>query len=256
MLNPILVAYDASGNEIALNPYTLSFGVQAHSLYFIQEGGYGASTGRFQLNYTEVPGSGTGLDFGSAISVGLSSSGSATTAGILGPLGSASVFQFQATASGQTRVTLTGSSPGSLAAFTVSNGVPTQVGGDKTEPGVMTFAVTLGQTYFVRVTSTGFGGSFSLDLQATAAPPPPDLQLPGKATLVTLGQVYVTDVAAGGAEPEHGQPDHSTARSNVHRQSDKPPVRLLPACMDGSGRLHPDRLKRGKRLHRRARSDQ
>jgi hypothetical protein len=191
------------GNEIALDPNSLTFGVQTHSLYFVQVGGYGASTGHFQINYTEVPGSGTGLDFASAITVELSSAGSATASGVLGPLGSASVFQFQATVSGQSTVTLDNSSPGSLAAFTVSNGVPTQVGQPPPDdPDVMTFEVTLGQTYFVRVTSTGSGGRFSLDLQTTPATAPPgDIQLPGKATLVQLGQVYVTDVAAAGPSP-------------------------------------------------------
>jgi hypothetical protein len=202
LLDPVLVAYDASGNEIARDPNKLTLGVQAHSLYFIQAGGYGASTGRFELDYSQVPGSGLGLDFGSAIPVALSGSGSATVRGPLGPPGAVSVFQFQATISGQTRVTLSSSSPGSLAAFTVSNGTPTQVGSDTPEPGFMTFDVVASQTYFVRLASTGFGGSFSLDLQTAAVKAPSsDIQLAGKFTLSQLGVAYVATVPSAGSTP-------------------------------------------------------
>jgi hypothetical protein len=199
VLNPVLVAFDASGDEIARDPKKLTLGVQAHSLYFVQAGGYGTSTGRFELDYRETPGSGLGLDFGSAIPVGLSGSGSATVRGALGAVGTVNVFQFQAIVSGQMKAALESPSPGGLAAFTVSDGTPTQVGHETTQPGVMTFDVIEGQTYFVRVTSNGFGGSFLLDLQTIAATSAPaDLQLPGKLTLSQLGAVFVASVPATG----------------------------------------------------------
>ena len=202
VLNPVLVAYDGSGNEIARGLRTLTIGVQEGLLYFIQAGGYGVSTGRFQLDDSLIPGSDRGLDFSSAIPVGLDSSGSASVRGIMGPAGSVNIYQFQAVVSGQTTVSLDDYSPGILEAFTVSHGTPTQVGRESTLRGVMTFDVSKGQIYFVRVTSTGFGGLFSLVLQSTdATAPPEDIEFQGKSTLSTLGDVFVATVSAAGPTP-------------------------------------------------------
>jgi hypothetical protein len=213
MLDPILIAnenvgpiayapsgipYNPSGTEIARDATTLFIGVHAGSLYFVQVGGYGDSTGRFEIEYSETPGSGRGVDLGSALSLALTDSGAATVNGSPSPLGVPDVYQFQATVTGQATVTLTTSAVANLAAFTCANGTPTQVAGDAADPGVMTFAVSQGQTYFVRVAPTGSGGAFVLVLQTTAAAAPTNLAVPGKDTLVQLGHSYVSSVPAVG----------------------------------------------------------
>ena len=202
VLDPIVVAYDAQGNEIARGASELTIGVQAGSLHFLQVGGYGASTGGFVLSYSEQAGDGLGYDFGSAIPVALSGSGSGNSVGVLGPAGDVNVFQFAAPATGVVTVTLTAGSPDDLAAFTVSNGKPTQIAADTTTPGLLTFDVAQGQTYYVRVTSTGSGGGYGLDFRTIAATRAvPELQLPGKATYVAFGQSYTATIAAAGPSP-------------------------------------------------------
>ena len=206
VVDPIVVAYDASGNEIAHGTSTVTVGVQPQSLYFIEVGGYGSSTGGFRLEYSETDGNGSGFDLGSAIPISLSDSGAGTQSGVLGRAGDVNVFQFVATVSGEAIVTLATPSLASLAAFTITNGTPTQVAGDTTTPGTMAFDVTGGQTYFVRVSSIGSGGSYQLDFQTRAtSAPAPGLQLSGKSTFVVLGQSFAANIPATGPSSQAQQ---------------------------------------------------
>ncbi len=262
VLDPIVVAYDAQGDEIARGTNALTIGVQAGSLHYIQVGGYGASTGGFVLSYSEQAGDGLGLDFGSAIPVSLSGEGAGESGGVLGPAGDVNVFQFAAPATGAMIVTLAAGSPDGLAAFTISNGKPTQIAADTTRPGLLTFAVAQGQTYYVRVTSNGSGGGYRLDFRtSTATGSVPDLQLPGKSTYVEFGQSYTATIVAAGPSP--------TARSRMRPArsrrrlvaefiaSEQGPAGDLPAGLDRSGRFRPDRYPgRGDRLHGRSGADQ
>ena len=107
VVDPIVVAYDAQGNEIARGAVRLTIGVQTGSLYFVQVGGYGASTGGFQFTYSEVRRQcrrSSTLVPRSPSSI--SRLGSATESGVLGAAGDVNVFQFVATVSGQATVTL------------------------------------------------------------------------------------------------------------------------------------------------------
>jgi hypothetical protein len=201
-LIPILVAYNAQGTELARGSSEILLGVQPQSLYFIQVGGYGVSTGGIQLSYSEINGRGRGVDFGSAISIGLSKAGSAVQSGVLGPIPGLNVFEFVAPFSGQETVSEGAGSVGILAGFTYSNGIPTQVGAETTNPGVMTFDVTASQTYFVRVSSTGQGGGYELEFETTAERAlPSNIQLPGKFAFVQLGASYTAAIPVTALNP-------------------------------------------------------
>lgn len=181
-VDPILTVYNSSGSQLATNDdYSglnsrVQFNVTAGQAYYIKAAAYSTTTGAYTVNITQPTGgtSTGGDDHGNTAATAtvftLNSSNTGTKAGVIEKSGDVDFFRFNATKNGT--ITFTTQATGSLdTILTVYNSSGQVVTSNDDYSGLnsrVRFAVTAGQSYYVRVSgySTSTGG---YNLNATQA---------------------------------------------------------------------------------------
>lgn len=173
-VDPILTVYNSQGSQLATNDdYSglnsrVQFNVTAGQVYYIKAAAYSTTTGAYTVNVTQPTGGTTtgGDDHGNTAATAtvftLNSSNTGTKAGVIEKSGDLDFFRFNATKNGT--ITFTTQATGSLDTFlTVYNSTGQVVTSNDDYSGLnsrVRFAVTAGQSYYVRVSgySTSTGG--------------------------------------------------------------------------------------------------